>query len=52
MNNESNDLESWLWGAACSIRGEIDAPKFKDFILPIAYHILYLYCHITYFITF
>ena len=37
MNNESNDLESWLWGAACSIRGEIDAPKFKDFILPIIF---------------
>ena len=37
MNSVSNDLESWLWGAACSIRGEIDAPKFKDFILPIIF---------------
>ena len=37
MNSISNDLESWLWGAACSIRGEIDAPKFKDFILPMIF---------------
>jgi type I restriction enzyme M protein len=37
MNNESNDMEGWLWGAACSIRGEIDAPKFKDFILPLIF---------------
>ncbi len=36
-NNESNDLETWIWGAACSIRGEIDAPKFKDFILPLIF---------------
>ena len=37
MNSISKDLESWLWGAACSIRGEIDAPKFKDFILPMIF---------------
>ncbi len=37
MNNESNDLETWIWGAACSIRGEIDAPKFKDFILSLIF---------------
>ena len=30
-------LENWLWEAACKIRGEIDAPKFKDFILPIIF---------------
>lgn len=23
-------LENWLWEAACKIRGEIDAPKYKD----------------------
>lgn len=28
-------LESWLWEAACSIRGAVDAPKFKDYILPL-----------------
>jgi type I restriction-modification system DNA methylase subunit len=28
-------LENWLWDAACSIRGPIDAPKFKDYILPL-----------------
>ena len=22
-------LETWLWDAACSIRGAVDAPKFK-----------------------
>ena len=37
MDNESNDLESWIWGAACSIRGEIDAPRFKEFILPLIF---------------
>lgn len=30
-------LESWLWEAACKIRGEIDAPKYKDFILPLIF---------------
>jgi type I restriction enzyme M protein len=28
-------LEQWLWDAACQIRGPLDAPKFKDYILPI-----------------
>src|ERR1700735_3672659 len=27
-------LETWLWDAACAIRGAADAPKCKDFILP------------------
>ena len=27
-------LESWIWDAACSIRGAKDAPKYKDYILP------------------
>jgi len=31
-------LESWLWDAACSIRGPIDAPKFKDYILPLLFY--------------
>ena len=30
-------LESWLWDAACSIRGAWDAPKYKDFILPLVF---------------
>lgn len=30
-------LESWLWEAACKIRGQIDAPKFKDYILPLIF---------------
>ena len=30
-------LESWLWDAACSIRGAMDAPKFKDYILPLIF---------------
>ena len=30
-------LESWLWEAACRIRGEIDAPKYKDYILPLIF---------------
>ncbi|MCS7090022.1 MAG: type I restriction-modification system subunit M, partial [Limisphaera sp.] len=30
-------LESWLWDAACAIRGPVDAPKFKDYILPLVF---------------
>jgi hypothetical protein len=30
-------LENWLWDAACKIRGEIDAPKYKDYILPLIF---------------
>ncbi len=30
-------LEGWLWQAACTIRGPLDAPKFKDFILPLIF---------------
>lgn len=30
-------LESWIWDAACSIRGAQEAPKFKDFILPLIF---------------
>ena len=31
-------LETWLWSAACAIRGATDAPKFKDFILPLIFY--------------
>lgn len=31
-------LENWLWDAACSIRGPLDAPKFKDYILPLLFY--------------
>ncbi|MCX7918883.1 MAG: type I restriction-modification system subunit M, partial [bacterium] len=40
MVNNSLDiktLENWLWEAACSIRGEVDAPKYKDYILPLIF---------------
>jgi len=30
-------LEGWLWDAACVIRGPVDAPKFKDYILPLIF---------------
>jgi type I restriction enzyme M protein len=32
-----NTLEKWLWEVACKIRGEIDAPKYKDYILPLIF---------------
>ena len=32
-----NTLEGWLWKAACKIRGEIDAPKYKEYILPLIF---------------
>jgi type I restriction enzyme M protein len=40
--SESNNLdlgamEHWLWDAACVIRGPLDAPKFKDYILPLIF---------------
>lgn len=34
---ELNTLENWLWEAACIIRGPVDAPKFKDYILPLIF---------------
>ena len=39
MGNKENDksLESWIWDDACSIRGAKDAPKYKEFILPLIF---------------
>lgn len=39
MTKEASDksLESWIWDAACSIRGAKDAPKYKDYILPLIF---------------
>ena len=31
-------LENWLWDAACSVRGPLDAPKYKDYILPLLFY--------------
>jgi type I restriction enzyme M protein len=36
-NATDKSLESWIWDAACSIRGAKDAPKFKDYILPLIF---------------
>ncbi|MYH02095.1 MAG: SAM-dependent DNA methyltransferase [Nitrospira sp. SB0675_bin_23] len=38
-NTEANDksLESWIWDAACAIRGAKDAPKYKEYILPLIF---------------
>ena len=38
VNSDGNgkSLESWLWDAACSIRGAQDAPM-QDFILPLVF---------------
>ncbi|HEY3457673.1 MAG TPA: N-6 DNA methylase [Bryobacteraceae bacterium] len=36
-NGNGKSLESWIWDAACSIRGAQEAPKFKDFILPLIF---------------
>jgi len=30
-------LENRLWEAACKIRGKIDAPKYKNYILPLIF---------------
>jgi len=39
MNNKLDikALENWLWEATCKIRGPIDAPKYKDYILPLIF---------------
>jgi type I restriction enzyme M protein len=40
VNGEMLDisaLETWLWEAACVIRGPVDAPKYKDYILPLIF---------------
>lgn len=34
---KEKSMESWIWDAACSIRGAADAPKFKDYILPLIF---------------
>jgi len=34
---EVKTMEGLLWKAACSIRGEKDAPKFKDYLLPLIF---------------
>lgn len=34
---KSKSLETWIWNAACSIRGAKDAPKYKDYILPLIF---------------
>ena len=33
----TKSLESWIWDAACSIRGAKDAAKYKDYILPLIF---------------
>lgn len=35
--SKEKSLESWIWDAACSIRGAKDAPKYKDYILPLIF---------------
>jgi type I restriction enzyme M protein len=35
--SKDKSLESWIWDAACSIRGAQDAPKFKNYILPLIF---------------
>jgi type I restriction enzyme M protein len=36
-SEKNKSLESWIWDAACSIRGAKDAPKYKDYILPLIF---------------
>ena len=37
MKESNKSLESWIWDAACSIRGAKDAAKYKEFILPLIF---------------
>ena len=36
-SENEKSLESWIWDAACSIRGAADAAKYKDYILPLVF---------------
>jgi type I restriction enzyme M protein len=36
-SDQNKSLESWIWDAACSIRGAKDAAKYKDYILPLIF---------------
>lgn len=36
-NLDVSTLGDWLWEAACTIRGPVDAPKYKDYILPLIF---------------
>lgn len=36
-HTKTKSMETWIWDAACSIRGAQDAAKFKDFILPLIF---------------
>jgi len=35
---DMSTLENWLWEAACSIRGPVEAPKYKDYIIPLIFY--------------
>ena len=37
ISPSTKPMEQMLWGAACSIRGEKDAAKFKDYLLPLLF---------------
>src|ERR1700733_6784890 len=37
LTGDAKSLESWIWDAACSIRGAKDAGKYKEFILPLIF---------------
>ena len=36
-NDQEISLEQWLWKCACILRGPIDAPKYKNYILPLIF---------------
>jgi hypothetical protein len=36
-SRKNKSLESWLWDAVCFLWGAKDAPKFKEYILPIVF---------------
>jgi HsdM N-terminal domain/Protein of unknown function DUF45 len=40
IEQNGKSLESWIWDAACSIRGAKDAPKYKEFILPLIFTVI------------
>lgn len=34
---DTKTVGNWLWEAACTIRGPVEAPKYRDYILPLIF---------------
>jgi hypothetical protein len=49
---DASTLDGWLWDAACQVRGPLDAPKFKDYTLPLIFLKRLLWVPVSSFVPF